>query len=438
MIVLAIASLPWRPERLEEPVQVEVAGCRAGALSAGVAETPFTLPAGVPIAGFARLSWASEGVRDPVGARALVLAAPGCRIAIASAELVIVPEELAAAVRARVADLALDGLVVAATHTHAGPGGYWENLVGERVGTAPFDPRLREVIVAGIAEAIRRAASDVAPVEVAVGRGAVEELVWNRSGAPKDARLLAVRLARPGGAAVAELAVLAAHPTTLGGKNRLISGDWPGRFLRSEGSAAGARLFLQGALGDQSAALPGVAAVTPELYGEAVSRAVNALPFERAGDAALGFASGEVVLPAPAPGALPPLLRAAAGNVARGVLPGEARIAALRLGPAVLVFVPGEPVAEVGEAWRAEAGPGTEIVSLASGYVGYVDTPEQIEARRGEAGRTYYGPELAARLGHGVVATVAAVRAGPAAQDDGAGVPSDAASERAAQAGRAR
>ena len=347
------------------------------------------------------------------------------------------PEELAAAVRARVADLALDGIVVAATHTHAGPGGYWQNLVGERVGTAPFEPRMRVAVVAGIAEAFRRAASGVAPAEIAVARRAAEELVWNRSGGVKDARLVAVRLARPGGAPVAELAILAAHPTTLRGKNRLISGDWPGRFLRSEGSAAGARLFLQGALGDQSAALPGVAAVTPELYGEAVSRAVNALPFEPAGDTALGFASGEVVLPAPAPGALPPLLRAAARNVVGGAVPAEARVAALRLGPAVLVFVPGEPVAEVGEAWRAEAGAGAEIVSLAGGYVGYVDTPEQLEARRGEAGRTYYGPELAARLGHGIVATVAAVRARPAAQNEAA-AQADGRTERAAQAGRAR
>jgi hypothetical protein len=51
--------------------------------------------------------------------------------------------------------------------------------------------------------------------------------------------------------------------------------------------------------------------------------------------------------------------------------------------------------------------------------------------------RTYYGPELAARLGHGIVATVAAARAGPAARDDAA-VPGDAGSERAVQAGRAR
>ncbi|WP_242355412.1 neutral/alkaline non-lysosomal ceramidase N-terminal domain-containing protein [Anaeromyxobacter sp. SG64] len=418
VIVLAIASLPWRPERPEEPARIAVAPCGAGALSAGVGEAAFTLPAEAPIAGFARLRWTSEGVRDPVGARALVLGAPGCRIALASAELLVVPEELEAAVRARVEDLGLDGLVLAATHTHAGPGGYWDNLLGERIGAAPYEPRMREAVVAGIAEAIRRAAGALTPVEVQLARGRAEALVRGRGGGPKDARLLAVRLARRGGVPLAELTVLAAHPTTLGKRNRLISGDWPGRFLHEDAAGAGVRLFFQGALGDQSVALPEGGPVTPERYADALSRTVEALRFERVASPALGFATGEVVLPAPAPGALPAILRSAAGNLAYRAVPARAPLSALRLGPVVLAFVPGEPVAEVGEAWRAEAGPGTEIVSLAGGYVGYVDTPEQIAARRGEAVRTYYGPELAARLGHGIEAAVAAVRADPAVRGE--------------------
>jgi neutral ceramidase len=436
--VLAIASLPWRPERPETPAALVAAPCQAGPLSAGVGAAEFTLTAGAPIAGFPRLRWASEGVRDPVGARALVLGAPGCRVALVSAELLVVPAELEEAVRGRVEDLGLDGLVVAATHTHAGPGGYWQNLLGERIGAAPYEPRMREAIVAGLAEAIRRAAGAVGPAELWIARGTVEPLVRNRGGGAEEGRLLAVRLARPGGAPLAELAVLAAHPTTLGKKNRLISGDWPGRFLRDPAAGAGVRLFFQGALGDQSVTLPGGGPVAPEGYAEAVSREVNALRFERTAAPALGFATAEVSLPTLAPGALPSLFRAAAHNLAGGALPAEARVSALRLGPAVLTLVPGEPVAEVGAAWRDEAGAGVEVVSLAGGYVGYVETPEQIEARRGEAVRTYYGPELAARLGHGLVAAVKAARADPASRGDAAR-PAGARAEPAARAaGNAR
>jgi hypothetical protein len=409
-LVLGLASLPWRPERPEEPPRTSAAGCAEGRLSAGAGDAVFELPADAPIAGFARLAWTSAGVRDPVGARALVLGAPGCRLAVVSADLLLVNDALEAAVRTRVQDLGLNGLVLAATHTHAGPGGYWRNVLGERVGTAPYDPRVRDAVVTGIAEAIRRAVAALGPVELSVARGRAERLVRNRGGGAKEARLSAFRLARPGGEPVAELDVFAAHPTTLGKENRQLSADWVGRFERA--GDRGLRLLLQGAVGDQSATLPD-APMTPEAYGDALSRAVEALRFERVPHAALAFASAEVVLPAPAPGALPALLRGAVRNLTYDLLPDRARVFALRLGPTVLALVPGEPVADVAEAWRAEAGPGVEIVSLAGGYVGYVETPEQIEARRGEAVRTYFGPELAARLGRGIVAAAEVVREKP-------------------------
>lgn len=409
-LVLGLASLPWRPERPEQPPRTSAAACGEGRLSAGAGEAIFDLPADTPIAGFARLAWESEGVRDPVGARALVLEAPGCRLAVVSADLLLVTDTLEALVGARVQDLGLNGLVLAATHTHAGPGGYWRNVLGEHVGTAPFDPEVRDAVVTGIAEAIRRAAGALGPVELSVAHGRAEPLVQNRDGGAKEARLGAFRLARKTGEPVAELDVFAAHPTLLGKKNRRISGDWVGRFVRD--GDRGLRLFLQGAVGDQSATLPD-APTTPETYGDAVARAVEALRFERVPHPALAFASAEVVLPAPSPAAVPPLLRAAVRNVTYEALPDKARVFALRLGPTVLALVPGEPVADVAEAWRAEAGPDVEIVSLAGNYLGYVETPEQIEARRGEAVRTYYGPELAARLGRGIVAAVGAVRERP-------------------------
>jgi Neutral/alkaline non-lysosomal ceramidase, N-terminal len=408
-LLLGVASLPIRPQRPEQPPRARAAACADGPLSAGAADAPIELPADAPIAGFARLSWRSDGTRDPVSARALVLQAPGCRVAVVSAEILLVPDVLEAAVRARVQDLGLNGLVLAATHTHAGPGGYWRNTAFELGGTAPYDPRVEDAVVTGIAESIRRAAAAVGPADLSVARGHADALVWNRDGGGREGRLTAVRISRPRGEPVAELAVFAAHPTTLGKSNRAISGDWVSRFLRD--GQRGVRLFLQGAVGDQSAALP-AGPSTPEAYGDAVARAVDGLRFERVRPA-LALATAEVTLPAPSPGAVPALLRSAAGNLAYEILPGLARVSALRLGPVLLALVPAEPVAEVADAWRAEAGADVEIVSLAGGYVGYVETPEQIEARRGEAARTYYGPELAARLARGIVAAVEAVRQRP-------------------------
>lgn len=414
-VLLALASLPDAPTRPAGAPRVSGARACQGALGAGAAAVRFELPPGTPIAGFSRFSYVSDGVLEPVGARALVLSAGGCRFAVASAELLTFPEALEAAVRARLADVPLDGLVLGATHTHAGPGGYWDDAIFERAATGPYDPALRDLIANAVAEAIRRAAAAVAPARLSVGRGELPDLVWNRSSEGIDGRLAVLRLDRLGGAPVGELAVFAAHPTTLGMRNRRLSGDWPGRFM--EGAAHGVRLFLQGPLGDQSPTLRGSAA-SPETYGDALSAAVEALPFSRAEAATtLGYARAEVILPPTSVLAAPPLLRRAASNLTRDVLPARATVAALRIGPVLLVAVPGEPVAVVGTRWREVAGAGAEIVGLANGYLGYIETPAHVKAGVGEATRGYYGEELAPRLERAVEAAAEAARAGGASRE---------------------
>jgi len=393
---LAAASLPWHAERPAAPPRVIRSAAGAGPLLAGAAEVAFDLPAGVPIGGFARLSYRSEGVRDPTGARALVLAVPGCKVALASAEILLVPEALEEAVLARVTDLGLTGVVLAATHTHAGPGGYWQHLLGERIATGGYDPRVRDAVAGAVAEAIRKAALALAPARVSVARGAAEDLARSRSGGAEGGQLTVVRVDRPDGAPVAELAVFAAHATILGKANRRLSGDWPGRFLA--GGTRGTRLFFQGAIGDQS--VEGPSSGTPEAFAASVAARVDALRGGAPQAApALAYAAVEVGLPAPDPGAAPPFLRRAARTLTHDAFPAVAHVEAVRIGDAVLVAVPAEPVAALAAAWRASLPPGAEIVSLAGGYLGYVEEPGRLAARTGETVRTYFGPDLATRLG---------------------------------------
>jgi len=348
-------------------------------------------------------------VRDPVGARALVLAVPGCKVALASAEILLVPEALEAAVRARVTDLGLDGLVLAATHTHAGPGGYWAQAAGERLATGRYDPHLRDLVAGAIADAIRRADAALAPARVAVARGVADELSRSRSGGPEDGRLTVVRLDREGGVPLAELVVFPAHATILGMANRKISGDWPGRFLAQ--GRRGTRLFFQGAIGDQSTEGP---SQTPETFGDAVSARVDGLSSPAPDPApALAFSAVELALPSPEPGAAPPPLRRAARTLAHAAFPATGRVEALRIGDVLLVAVPAEPVASVAAGWRASLPASATIVSLAGGYVGYVEEPARMADRSGETVRTYFGPDLARRLGEAARLAAETVRGGP-------------------------
>jgi len=395
-LLVAAASFSWHAERAPVPPRVIRAVAGEGPLQAGVARVGFHLPEGVPIGGYARLSYRSDGVRDPVGARALLLAVPGCKVAIASADVLLVPEALEEAVLARVTDLGLDGLVLVATHTHSGPGGYWQHRVGERLATGPYDAKARDVVASAVAEALRMANAELEPARVAVARGAAPELARSRSGGAEDGRLTVLRVDREGGAPVAELVVFAAHPTILGKENRKISGDWPGRFAAS--GKHGLRLFVQGAIGDQS--VEGPASQAPEAFAEAVSARVDALAGGAPDPApALAYAAVDVELPSIDPGAAPAVLRRAARTAAHGALPETAPVEAVRIGDALLVAVPAEPVAAVAAGWRAALPAGAEVVSLSGGYLGYVEVPARMAARQGETVRTYFGPDLALRLG---------------------------------------
>ncbi len=62
-------------------------------------------------------------------------------------------------------------------------------------------------------------------------------------------------------------------------------------------------------------------------------------------------------------------------------------------------------------AWLSALPRSTAVVSLADGYAGYVETPAAIAADRGEAKTTYYGPDLAKRLGDAARAAAEATAA---------------------------
>jgi len=355
------------------------------------------------------MRWASQGQRDPVGAHALVLEVPGARVGVVSAEILLVTEPLLRRVEALVADLRLDAVILGASHTHAGPGGYWDDVVAEHSALGPYDAANLERLAVGVAGALREAAAGLTPATLAVARGSAVALVWARSRGRVDGGLLSLRLTGTDGRPIGELAVFAAHPTTLGKANRQISGDWPGRFMRAPGR--GVRLLLQGAVGDQSAAVPpGGEATKPERYAANLLAADDALVASTpAPETTIAVASASVTLPALALGAVPGPLRPAASTLAWGRMPSTARLTALRLGPALLLAVPAEPTAEIGARWRSAAGPDTAVVSLADGWIGYVDDAGRVRRGEGEAPRTYYGPALAERLEAGLDAAVRAL-----------------------------
>src|SRR5262245_26952559 len=95
----------------------------AGPLTAGAATADITPPVGYPMWGYgARHDAPSQGVLDPLRARAVVLAAGGDALAVVSLDLGRAPTRTSmAALRPRLAAAGVRHLMLVASHTHHGP-----------------------------------------------------------------------------------------------------------------------------------------------------------------------------------------------------------------------------------------------------------------------------------------------------------------------------
>jgi hypothetical protein len=381
----------------------------AGDLRAGAARASLDPPFPAPIGGFnTRGNESFSGVLNPLSARAVVLEAGTRRIALVSAELVVVPGPLRARVLEAVADLHVDDVFLGATHTHSGLGGYWDNRAAEWIGLGSFDRRIEDFLVQQIAAAIRQAAASARPARLATGRIEASNFASNRDDprSPVDTLLTGARLTGTDGALIANLVWFAVHPTIIPRDETRLSGDWPGAMMSELESNGGATsLFFQGAVGDATwAKRRGEMSLQDRAvaFGEAVaSDARGALAAGGEGQSTLTLDWARATLPLPpcdVRGAVWAPFEGIASNVfCWAARPASTEVSYLRVGPLQLANVPGEVVTRLGLQWREQLG-GATIASLMDDYVGYVETPAFIEGKVGEAQRSYFGPELAPAL----------------------------------------
>lgn len=254
---------------------LEATAVPAQEFQAGAAKVEITPPIGFPMWGYgARHEAPSQGVLDPLHARALVLAAGSERIALVSLDLGRAPTRQAmAAIRARVkAAAGIEHLFLVATHTHHGPVLELDNWPSQKEPyVRDLETKLAEVITAA-ASALRPAQLGVASKEVALNRNRHSK----RADKPVDRELLVLRVEGKDGKPIALAVNFAAHPTMHDAKILKFSADYPGVLADLVEKEIGAPcLFLQGAAGDLSTN-PGEER-GPEKFGQALGREVLAL-----------------------------------------------------------------------------------------------------------------------------------------------------------------
>jgi neutral ceramidase len=377
-------------------------------------------------------------VRDPVYARALVLASGDARVALVSCDLLTVPASLEAAVVERLEGWSEAEVILAATHTHCAPD---SQRLNRRMripvpGIATFDPDALAWTADRIAEAIREASLSLRPVSLWAGSAEVGLSRQRRGSAPSStleppglqawARRLhgAKVLERPDAVDVAELrrsdgsilALLvnyAAHPTIFDETMMEISAEWPGELAAAweRRHPSSLLLFFNGALGDRSPVADDGRSDEErvELYASRLMRAVEmARSAARPVGGRLSVRSAVARLPEPQ--AHPDLVKqlttqgvpkALVAAAIKGFAPEQAPCTVVRVGDWALLAVPGEPTTRVGQALRGFVGDPAFLVSFADDWVGYVLAREEYASGGYEATVSFHGPGLADALCEG-------------------------------------
>ena len=388
-------------------------------LQAGAARVAFRVPAGAPLAGYGSVArrllvpdvlgrhphvfWfkPSEGERDPLAARALVLESGGVRVVLATVDLLAVDHAFTAEVERRLAAAGVRPatLILAASHTHSGPGAYVDSALLGWLVLDRLDRDVRDALLDGVVAAVRRADAARGPARVAAAVVTAPPLTVSRLRQPLDAGLAALRVTRPDGAPVALVWNYAIHGTMLGAGNQRLSGDVMGdTTVVLERELGAPALFVNGAEGDVSPAHHGDRAshdVGIELAA-AVRRGWEAAA--PVGPPALRVAGREVTLPAPrlsvkncVRGWAPAALRLPLGSV----FPRRTALTAVAVGDTALVTAPGELQTKLGlaikQAGRARFAR-TLVAGLSNDYLGYFVTADDYPHPGYVTCATLYGP----------------------------------------------
>jgi len=173
------ARFSLRPEPLRDLPVVE-------GLLAGAAVRDITPPPGLPKAGYSSNAHDGAGFRTRLRARVVHLRSGVTSLAVVQCDLLGGSSVLQHLVAQRIAactDIPLAGLLIGATHTHAGPGqflgtDFYNRFASNRAG---FEPRWTQFLVDRIAEAVIEAHDSRGPATMAFGRREVWGLTRNRS-----------------------------------------------------------------------------------------------------------------------------------------------------------------------------------------------------------------------------------------------------------------
>jgi hypothetical protein len=410
-------------------------------LRAGIAKKDITPAKPVMLAGYESRKDLSQGIHDPLSARAVAFEQGGKRLVLVSTDFLGFYDGTAASMRKTIlaaCGLQPSELFLAAIHTHSAP---TPTLGG--VDAHPNNIEWTKTLEAQLVAVVREALANLAPAQIgfasgsspvgvnrrepvrhAPGKPAVQ-LGRNPSG-PTDPEVQVLRICRPGAgdarsaAPVAVVFGYATHSTALGPHNYLVSGDVHGlaeQFVERQFGGGTVAAGFAGASGDIDPwfrVLPKFNTANgwiPEpvllgtMLGEEVAHVLEASkkpgpsgPIQTVFNEKPG-ASGQIQT------AFKPLLlpkkegpRGRSPEIELGLCP-EFNLTVGRLGDVAVVGLGGEVFNEIGKAIKAASPfPHTLVITHCNGTAGYLPTKQSYPDGGYGVDNSPFGPEAAGQV----------------------------------------
>lgn len=199
-----------------------------------------------------------EAVHDSIFVRAMVISNGAAKVAIVSADLLIMPPTVTQALEKRLPDIGftIDNTYLAATHSHNSIGHWGEGATRFIYGV--YEDSVVNFIVDGVISSIRSASEDLLPSRLKTGDIAVPGAVENRliDGGNEDPYLRVIEIHRADSSKNV-LVSYAAHATCLSQSTLALSRDYPGMLVDAlEDEGYSFAMFLAGAVGSHKGSSP--------------------------------------------------------------------------------------------------------------------------------------------------------------------------------------
>lgn len=410
------------------------------ALTAAVARVDLTPPMSMKatLGGYgARMSKPAEGVHDRVWLKCVMLNDGARRLALVTADSLCFPYPVRQAVMAKLKEnnVAVDDVMILPSHTHTSFDLF--SLHPKNIYRIPqigvYQKEAFDHVVAKLAEVITKANTNFKTVKVGTGRTTLPGWNRNRRGNKiSDPDFTLTRIDDMDGKPLAALVFWTAHPTLLGPKDMVFSGDWPGALQRTLESLIGQGvtvMFVNGAQGDQSPTPRGYSGESQwervEDYGRDVAIKGYAVwqkitPQE---NAPVSWKRSVFDLPkrsvhkefAKIGGAEYAVLDKALDVMLVALYPTSSQSLSVRLGELQIVGVPGEMISELGMEVKKQVAQATGakyvvIGGLADEWVSYILSAKEYQKGGYEATISFYGETLGPTVTEAVIKNAAGLK----------------------------